>query len=421
MHGAVQLRARILISCFVCVVSAIGHAQAIFDFDLKALYEAHEWRALNNRLRSTEGIPLYQGAIGVTFNQDPQRTESLLLSVISAAPHSPEAYDAAEWLSHLYLYRGQYRSLVSIMDGRWAAFPDKSEKSDEQAAINGFRGLPNQVQRSSRPSTINHEDESIFIPLSINGTSATYFFDTGAWISCMSESEAKRLHLKVRNSLGQLGQSAGAHVGFRTAVAKNVVVGNTHFEDVSFAVFPDNQEPWSDLAPGRRGIVGMPILVALKNLRWEKSGGLEIAQPSRPFDMEKSNLTFDDDHLVVSATIQNQKVSGTVDTGAVDTDLYQPFADQFKDLIKRLGKKDSRELHGVGHAEKYDSITLPELQINIGDAETVLSPAHVILKSIGAKGCVGNFGLDLYKQGPAFTIDFDAMTLRIVSPNKVAR
>ena len=140
MHGAVQLRARILISCFVCVVTVIGHAQAIFDLDLKALYEAHEWRALNNRLRSTEGIPLYQGAIGVTFNQDPRRTESLLLSVISAAPHSPEAYDAAEWLSHLYLYRGQYRSLVSIMEGRWAAFPDKSEKSDEQAAINGFRG-----------------------------------------------------------------------------------------------------------------------------------------------------------------------------------------------------------------------------------------------------------------------------------------
>jgi hypothetical protein len=66
----VQLRARILISCFVCVVSAIGHAQAIFDFDLKALYEAHEWRALNNRLRSTEGIPLYQGAIRVTFKAE---------------------------------------------------------------------------------------------------------------------------------------------------------------------------------------------------------------------------------------------------------------------------------------------------------------------------------------------------------------
>jgi hypothetical protein len=365
------------------------------------------------------GQPLYRAAIGVTFNQDPQGSERLLLSVISAAPHSSEAYEASEWLSHLYFYRGQYRSFVSIMEKRWAAFPQKKENLQEQTLIGGFRGLPNQILQSTRPSKLKHEPGSIFIPLSIDGNSATYFFDTGAWISCMSESEAKRLGQKIRNTLGTLGQSAGSHVGFRTAVAQDVAVGNTHFKDVSFAVFPDNQEPWSGLPLGRRGIIGIPMLVGLPTLRWELAGAVRLAEPSEPFDIRGSNLTFDNDHLVITALVQNQKIAATVDTGAVNTDLYKPFADMFENLLKQYGKRDSTEVRGGGHAETFDSVTLSELRIRVGDSDTIPSPAHVLLKSIGANCCIANFGMDLFKQASAMKIDFGAMTLKLLTAEKV--
>lgn len=342
------MRPGILICCVAIFAGALCEAQTTSD--LKSLYEAHKWTTLNDRLQKVSGFPLYRGAIGVTFNQDPEGSERLLLSVISAAPHSSEAYEASEWLSHLYFYRGQYRSLVSIMEKRWAAFPQKKENAQEQMVIGGFRGLPNQILKSTRPSKLKHEPESIFIPISIDGNSATYFFDTGAWISSMSESEAKRLRLKIRNTSGTLGQSAGSHVGFRTAVAKDVVVGNTHFGDVSFAVFPDNQEPWSGLPPGRRGIIGIPILVGLQTLRWEDAGTIQLAEPSEPFNIRRSNLTFDNDNLVVTALVQNQKIAATVDTGAISTDLYKAFAKKFETLLKQYGKKDSTEVRGVGHA-----------------------------------------------------------------------
>jgi predicted aspartyl protease len=320
------MRPGILICCVAIFTVALCEAQTTSD--LKSLYEAHNWTTLNDRLQKVTAFPLYHAAIGVTFNQDSQHSERLLLSVISAAPHSAEAYEAYEWLSHLYFYRGQCRSLVSIMEKRWAAFPQKEENSREQTVIGGFRGLPNQIMESTRASKLKHEPGSIFIPLSIDGSSATYFFDTGAWISCMSESEAKRLRLKIRNTSGTLGQSAGSHVGFRTAVAQDVVIGNTHFKDVSFAVFPDNQEPWSDLSPGRRGIIGIPILVGLQTLRWEGAGAIQLAERSEPFNIRRSNLTFDNDHLAVAALLQNQKIAATVDTGAISTDLYKPFAER---------------------------------------------------------------------------------------------
>jgi hypothetical protein len=163
----------------------------------------------------------------------------------------------------------------------------------------------------------------------------------------------------------------------------------------------------------------MPILVGLQTLSWEKAGAIELAKQSQPFNIQKSNLTFDDDHLVVTATIQNQKISATVDTGAISTDLYKPFADKFENLLKQYGKKDLTEVRGVGHAEKFDSVTLPELRIRVGDSDTVLSPAHVLLKSIGSNCCVGNFGLDLFKQARAMKLDFSAMTLQLVPVDRV--
>src|SRR5215469_10368319 len=213
---------RMLIFGFTFIVTFLLRGFTQEAADLKSLYDAHKWRDLYIRVQSTsDARPLYRGAMGVVFNQDPGQAERLLLSVLRTDPHSPEAYEASEWLSHLYLYRGQYRKL-------------------EEAEIAGFRGLPDQRIKSSRPSTLTHEPGGTFVRLSINGGSATYFFDTGAWVSCMSESEANRLHLTIRNTSGTMGQSAGSQVGFRTAVARDVILGETHFKNVSFAVFPDN-------------------------------------------------------------------------------------------------------------------------------------------------------------------------------------
>jgi len=349
----------------------------------------------------------------VTFNQDPQRTEKMLYSVIASAPRSQQAYEAYEWLTHLYFYRGQYRNLISVMERRWAEFPNKKDRGQEKAAVDGFRALPNQILEPSEPSILKHESGSIFIPLSINGGTASYFFDTGAWISSISESEAKRLGLAIRESSGALGNSSGTHVGFRTAVAKELAVGKIRFKDVSFAVFPDNQEPWSTLPPGRRGLLGIPILVGFGVLRWSRADTVEIGDKPGNFDIRRSNLAFDNDHLVLKATVEGKEIRATLDTGAETTDLYKPFADAFASLLKEKGKKSSTEVRGVGHAQTFESVTMPELAIGIGGANVLLSPAHVLLQSIGANCCVGNFGMDLLQQTSAFKIDFGAMTLQI--------
>jgi predicted aspartyl protease len=249
--------------------------------------------------------------------------------------------------------------------------------------------------------------------MSVNGHPVTYFFDTGAWVNCMSESEARSLGLKIHEGAGTLNTGTGVRVGFRSATAPTLTVGKTRFRNVSFAIFPDNQEPWSTLAEGRRGLIGMPAIQGLRSIRWTEDGAVEIGAPSSPADPARANLFFDNDHLVVSATIEQRVIHATLDTGAQTTDLYQAFATEFPALLDASGKRDSTEVRGVGHAETFDSVTLPELPIRLAGAATVLRPAHVLLQPLQAAGCIGNFGMDLLKQGRAFRIDLAAMRLEI--------
>jgi hypothetical protein len=123
-------------------------------------------------------------------------------------------------------------------------------------------------------------------------------------------------------------------------------VGSTKFKNVSFAVFPDDQEPWSDLPIGRRGIIGIPILLGLGSLRWAEDGTVEVGMKSAPADPLKSNLFFDDDHLVVTAKLQQTKILATLDTGAQTTDLYEAFAKQFGKLVSDSGQSDKTEVRG---------------------------------------------------------------------------
>jgi hypothetical protein len=84
---------------------------------------------------------LFRGVVAAVFG-DGRRAEPILRSVIASAPRSEEAYDACEWLAHLYLRAGRYRQFVANMEARWAAFPGKSEAEDEQTVVAGLRGLP---------------------------------------------------------------------------------------------------------------------------------------------------------------------------------------------------------------------------------------------------------------------------------------
>src|SRR4030095_10320101 len=118
-------------------------------------------------------------------------------------------------LSRIYLRSGQYLRLLNNLDEWAAVFPDRPEFREAKNDVERFRRLPDQSNGARHRSVLRHDDDSFTLPVSINGKTADYLFDTGAWLSVISEPEAKRLGLPVSEERGELTGSSGMHVKFR--------------------------------------------------------------------------------------------------------------------------------------------------------------------------------------------------------------
>src|SRR5207244_1702566 len=293
-----------------------------------ALDDGRHW--LDARATLTSTSPALLRAAAANALNHPAVSEGLLKDVIRAQPASDSARRAHELLSRIYLRSGQYERLIANLDQWSRSFPDGADVRKEQADVEQFRGLPDQVNGPRRASTLPHGAERDFnAPLSINGTPAAYLLDTGAWMSVMTETEAKRLRMTVREAGGVLSDSSGKGAKFRTAVAQELTLGSMSFRDVSFAILPD-EEPWKSMPVGRAGIIGVPILLEMGCIRWTNGGTWELGCVGGG-TLDSANMVFYENRLLVAATVSGNRAFATLDTGAETTDLNANFGRQFAD------------------------------------------------------------------------------------------
>ena len=382
--------------------------------DSRALDDGRQWLDAG-ALPGPTAPPLLRAAAGSALNQT-AASESLLLSIVQSQPRSDSARHAHELLSRIYLRSGQYRRLVANLDDWARAFPNDSQLQRERADVEQFRGLPDQINGPSQPSTLSHGPSNDFAaPVRIDGKSATYLLDTGAWLSVMSSAEAKRLGLTIRAGAGRLAETSGKGVNTRTAVAKELVFGSTVFHDVSFAILPD-VEPWTSMPPGRGGIIGIPILLHLGCIGWTKGGSWDVGCTKATGGSDSANMVFFENRLLVASSTSGRRVFMTFDTGAETTDLNATFARLFAAEMQRTGVRDTTRVTGAGGSSVIESVTLPAIDFQIGATPVTLRPAHVTMQenpALGGRCCIGNLGLDLLLQTGAVTIDFSRMRVRL--------
>ena len=233
----------------------------------------------------------------------------------------------------------------------------------------------------------------------------------------MSEGEARSLGMKISGASGEM-HSMTKDAPFRMAVAKDVVIGEMHFRDVSFAVFPDNQEPWSLVPRNERGIIGLPIMVGMGNFAWSADGTIRVAEKSALLNSQRSNLFFDGGKRpVVIASFQGTEVFMSVDTGAMTTDVYSGFARSFPEYLRQHGTKSTNEIRGIGGTETFEAIHVPELPLTVGGQQVSLKPVSIMTShETWRKWVVANLGKDILMQTGGFRIDFGAMSLSLRQP-----
>ena len=381
----------------------------------KALYDAQQWFELRDAIERT-APPLYRGAVACAFNEV-EECEKTLRSIIRSNPASEEAGEARGLLIYFYQRSGHFRRALAEIDALLAVDPNNESLKSARDLFGALSQYPDQTVAKRQPSAAPFRIKAgnLFVPVSINGGEGSYILDTGANFSTMSESEARRLGLAIQRGGASITDMTGRSMGARTTVVNELRVGATRLRHVAFLVVGDDQQPFIDLTPNERGVLGIQVLLALEAFRWTLDGTFEIVGPTQPRSRREANMCFDGATPVTEARFGDRRITMHLDTGAVDTQLWPRFASDFATLLTQAGVPGTKRVTGVGHRVSVASVVMPELLLRIGGIETVLRPAYVLVSETSAAGQRhhGNLGMDLMGQVRSVTIDFRSMILAL--------
>ena len=381
------------------------------DTTLKELYDSHRWFELRQEV-TKPGVPLFfKAAVEAAFAL-PGAEKGL--QAVEASDNSAK-FEARELLMGAYFRKGQYKEAWSEGERMLHDQPNASDVANLMPTLEILKAYPDQTVTERRPklTAITIEDGNVFVPLKINQKSANYILDNGFSVSAISESEVKRLGLRVVESATQVDTMNGTGVKVRIAVVRDLTPGRGAAEECS--VLRDCRHPTSVRLVGERttrhsGATGADcageILVSPASRTFCVCGDGSSGIPGPP------NLAFDGTSVFVQVFFRGTGLEFSLDTGAQDTEMYPGFLHAFPGL-QREGTEETHKVTGVGGSSQIDSLRFRSLEFQVGGKAVVLQPAHVLLQSNNSTSSwfAGNLGMDLLNQGQTIAVDFQAMRL----------
>ena len=357
------------------------------------------------RLRGWRSLPIrcLSACAGVFF----------VTTILADAQDRGRAGDDRDERLTSYLRTGKYADARRLIDEML-----KTEPRDDLRNVRAVFGSgPNmRVRRASASFTCEVTDTGVLLPLTVNGTHANWLIDTGANVSIISDAEAARLGLVLRDSEGRAADHAGGSTGVRTATAGHVVIGGTRFEHVPFLVTAADQMPWKELPAGKQGILGLPLAIALDALRWTRSGNCHTGAAARRNSPTAGlpNLHYDGLHVVSQVAVDGKRLEFLLDTGnQAGTQLWERFGKDFAAVVKEHGRKGSTRVTQIGGATDRDITLLPPMRLDVGGKETHLREGKLFSKPVGNERFHGLLGMDVLSQAAEVTIDFRSMRLTL--------
>lgn len=382
--------------------------------DFRKMLDANQAFALRDGVRHGRAPAFYRGAVEESLNQW-RAAKRDLEKAVNADARSQQASEAEEMLANLDFRNGRYREALAELEIAHRLKPDSADVNNFLPLLRALAEWPDMqvVKRHGSRLRMKADGEHArSLPVRIDGHDVTYGFDTGAALSVMGQADAKMLGLEVRHVDMHLSEASGKAIpGVDVAIAHDLVIGGLHLRNVPFFVLQDTGEPFVGTPVGTRGLIGLPVLLAMQAVRWDAEGWFAMGSDAKLKQMAAQNLLFHGTTAIVQVAVQGKPLIFSLDTGALDTDLNEGFAKALPELVA-AGRKETRAIMGMGGSEKYDSVLLGPVAFSVGGREVTLKAPHVF-PSHTLGGFDGNMGHDILDQAKAVTIDFQAMALEL--------
>lgn len=370
----------------------------------------------------TPEVLLFKAKLGYVFN-DPEASNEAINILLKKYPR--EFNDTI--VSNLYLMRSfnftrleNYKE--ALADG--SAFIDKFsvlydstfllETKDDNLVREALADVPKmEAIKTSDVQIPIHRDMAglINLPVVLQNDSVDFVFDSGANMSVIVSSIAEKYGFKPLGTKIYVQAITGKRMEAQLALV-DLKMGNIEIKNSPFIVFPDSLLSFANGAYTIKGIIGFPIMNALKEFTVKDDKFLLI--PKTPAKTSSRNFALDQYTPVIMVTYQNDTLPFHFDTGANSSMLYSTFFNKYKDFVLQNCKKKTGQVEGAGGATDVEAYILPKANLTASGVRTDLDSIRILTKSLMSNQdkLYGNFGQDFMKKYKVMTVNFEEMNIR---------
>lgn len=247
------------------------------------------------------------------------------------------------------------------------------------------------------------------IPVSCHDSTYQSIFDTGANISCITTSYARRLGIRILDVSYSVNTATGIKVKSALGIADSLRIGNIILRNVVFQVMPEEVLSFPTLHFSINIIIGAPVISQLKEVHIFRNGRMTI--PLQPTASGLRNLALDGLDPVVSCIAEGDTLCFKFDSGALVTDLSDTYFNKYKKHIQAHGREKTIRVGGAGGSEDNKTYTLDSLHLLVGTKTATLSDlaVHIDPGPQSGRKFYGNLGQDLVSKFDELILNFDSM------------
>lgn len=360
----------------------------------------------------------YRAIVECRFGHEAEGVEDLRKFLMTPADRQIER-KAYEELASALLRMGRYGDSAAALDQALRVTPkrdvDRADNENSRALYESLKDVPAQAVRFNGDVAIEAKHNPIGswdVPVEVNGVRGEWIFDTGANFSTLTESEAARMGLAIRESRTYVKGSTGKKNSLRLAVARDLRLGGADVSNVVFLVLPDQSLYIGPMKYGIRGILGIPAIRALGRVEMSAEGKVRIEAESGDAT-GVANMFFADQDPMVVARHSDHLMQMFLDTGANATSAYPSFRSALsKDELGGL-KRKKESTGGAGGTVTQTISVIPELRLEMPGRQLDLRNLSLLPKQLeGDKRFRdGVLGVDALTGG--FTLDFRRMQFKV--------
>lgn len=245
------------------------------------------------------------------------------------------------------------------------------------------------------------------VPVEVNSQRREWILDTGASLSTITESEARRLGLAIREAQGYATGSTQARNAARLAIVGEMRLGFARLRNVPVLVLADAVLLMSKHQI--HGILGLPVMQALGCVDLSAKGALTLDCGAKP-RQGRPNFFFDGVAPIVQVLHAGHTLQMFLDTGMNATVLYPSVRDALEKWEHyQLTSPGTAAFAGGGGSVQIQASTVPWIQLEIQGRTLYLQGIKLLSQAVGGSAGVrdGVLGIDAFPGG--FRLDFRAM------------